>query len=360
MSTVTGMPRRAIVRPKRRAWRWVVSILAVLLVVIAALGGWILSSAQNAVDKSMNGQGGSAIDILMPKPLNNEGTGRVNVLITGNSFDDEGHQGAALTDSITVASMDLVNKKITLISIPRDMWVDYNGTKMKINNVFPAAAGGTAAADGLGDWRKGLDALGTVAERITGLRIDQKILVGYTALKDTVDAVGGIDVDITQTATDKRGIYDANVHLTLPYAVVHINGEDALKLARARNHPMPGEKPYGIADGDFGRGRNQRLIMAALQTKAKTSPALANPAAIVAIFDSISTNVRTDLSVSQIRRLYDIGAAAEPPSSISVRGPRDKLLITDYTKGGVDALVPIAGTFEYEAIQKYIETTLKG
>ena len=94
---------------------------------IAALGGWILISAQNAVDKSMNGQGGSAIDILMPKPLNNEGTGRVNVLITGNSFDDEGHQGAALTDSITVASMDLVNKKITLISIPRDMWVDIPG-----------------------------------------------------------------------------------------------------------------------------------------------------------------------------------------------------------------------------------------
>lgn len=344
-------------RNRRHVWRWVA---ATLFIVVAATTGWVFSRAQHAIDNSMQGGGGSAIDILMPKPLAGEETGRVNILLAGSSFDDTGHEGSTLTDSIMVASMDMTTKKITLISIPRDLWVEYQGKRMKINAVYPVGAAGSAGATGLGDSTAGLEALGSVVGKVTGLHIDQHVLVGYTALKDAVDAVGGIDIVIN--ATDPRGIWDPNTGLRLPNGLVHLDGATALTLSRARNHPMPGQVAYGIADSDFGRARNQRLILGGLLQKVKSSPALANPAAIVAIFDSISTNVRTDLTVSQIRRILDLSTQSSGAlGSLTIRGDSTKTLLDDYSSssdGASSALVPVAGRFDYTQIQKYLQDAL--
>jgi LCP family protein required for cell wall assembly len=337
---------------RRHVWRWIVAVLLVALVSGIGVAGWVLSRAQHAIDSSMEGQGGSAADLFVPKALDNEDAGRVNILLAGNSFDDEGHEGAALTDSIMVASMDMTTGHITLISIPRDLWVEYSGHQMKINAVFPYAASGTQGAETLGNWRQGMNALGGVVQKITGLHIDQYALVGYTALKDTVDAVGGIDVVIA--TDDPRGLYDANVDLLLAAGPAHLDGTDTLKLARARNHPMPGKKPYGI-NSDWGRAENQRMILAALLAKVRTTPALANPAAIVGIFDSIAANVRTDLTVSQIRRVFDLASKSGPIASVSIKGDDKTVLLVDYTTdAGADTVVPAAGRFAYYDIQRYI------
>jgi len=344
--------RHAIEPPRRRVWPWIVGVLLVALVSGVGVSAWVLNRAQHAIDSSMDGQGGSAADLFVPKALNHEDAGRVNILLAGNSFDDEGHEGAALTDSIMVASMDITTSHITLISIPRDLWVDYGGHQMRINAVFPYAASGTQGADSLGNWRLGMSALGSVAQKITGLHIDQYALVGYTALKDMVDAVGGIDVVIA--TGDPRGLYDANVDLTLPAGPAHLDGTDTLKLARARNHPMPGKKSYGI-NSDWGRAENQRMILAALLAKVKTTPALANPAAIVSIFDSIAANVRTDLTVSQIRRVFDLASKSGAITSVSIKGDDKTVLLVDYTTDtGADTVIPAAGRFVYYDIWRYL------
>lgn len=346
--------------PRRHIVRW---ILVGLLVIVLALGGWVLLRAQNAVDNATQGKGGTAIDILLPRPLAGEETGRVNILLVGNSFDDEGHDGAALTDSIMVASMNLVSHDVTLISIPRDFWVQYGGKEMKVNAVFPTAAAGSAGAAVLGDYQKGLAELSTVVTRITGLRIDHRVLVGYTALKDTVNAVGGIDVVID--SPDPRGIYDPNTNdLRLANGPQHLDGQKALDLSRARNHKKEGAPPpYGIPDAGYGRDRNQRMVLAALMDKVKHSPALANPATLVAIFDSVSVNVRTDLTVSQIRRTYDLAAGGGgEPRSLSIRGTEEHLLIKDYNNEAVGAsyaTVPTAGKFDYTQIQRYVRESLQ-
>lgn len=345
--------RRYAIQPRRRrVWPWVVGVLLVALVAGVGMSTWVLSRAQHAIDSSMDGEGGSAVDIFVPTPLDNEASGRVNILLAGNSFDDAEHEGAALTDSIMVASMDMATQHVTLISIPRDLWVEYGGHKMKINAVFPTAASGTSGADSLGNWRQGMAALGSVVQKVTNLHIDQFALVGYTALKDTVDAVGGIDVVIA--TDDKRGLWDPNVDLKLPNGPAHLDGVDTLKLARARNHPMPGEHPYGI-NSDWGRADNQRMILTALLTKVKTTPALANPATIVGIFDSIAANVRTDLSVSQIRRVLDLASNSGPIKSASIRGTDANLLLRDITTdAGEDVVVPVAGDFDYYSIWRYV------
>jgi len=351
----TGGPRH-----HRHVVRWIVAAVLVLAVGVSA---WVLTSAQRAVDAAMDGKGGAAIDILVPRPLNGEETGRVNLLLVGNSFDDRGHEGAALTDSIIVASMDLSTHRVVLASIPRDLWVEYDGDQMKINAVYPVAASGTSGASGLGDSAAGLAALSGVVTRVTGLRIDHYVLVGYTALKEIVDAVGGIDVVID--SPDPRGIYDpASNGLRLANGPQHLDGQTALSLSRARNHAQEGqEEPYGIPDAGFGRERNQRMVLSALMDKVQHTPALANPAVMVAIFDSVSANVRANLTVSQVRRVYDLTTQGGAPASVSLLGDGTVWLLRDYDDrevGASDALVPAAGVFDYSDIQAYLARALAG
>lgn len=315
------------------------------LVLVLGVVGWLGFSLQHAINSATDNQGGSVFDALNPKKLPGEDTGRVNLLLTGNSFDDQGHGGAGLTDSIMVASIDVATKKVTLISVPRDLLVTYQGQNMKINAVYVVA----------GEGLNGLNALGKVVEQVTGLHIDQHMLVGYNALRDAVNAVGGIDVNITAP----KGIYDPNIDLTLPHGMVHLDGETALKLARARNDPVPGETAYGLPYGDFDRQKSQRMILTALVDKAKSSAALANPVKIVDIFNSLSKNLQTDLTVSQISRLYQLTKNSGEPTSITINGSNSAPLLTDYNTSSIgDALVPNAGTYNYTQIKSYVASML--
>ena len=339
-------PKRGIPETRRHPARRrkVLIGIAIPLAIVLGIAGWLAYSLQHAINSATNNTGGSLLNVLRPQKLNGEATGSVNILLTGNSYDDKGHQGAALTDSIMVAHIDITKKKLTLVSIPRDLLVQYNGSDMKINAVYVQAGEGTA----------GLDALGTVVEQVTGLHIDQHMLVGYTALKDAVNAVGGITVDIT--SPDPRGIYDANLNLTLPNGPQQLNGDQVLQLARARNDPVPGKVSYGLPNGDFDRQENQRKILSALIAKAKGSGELANPLNLVKIFNSLSANLRTDLTVGQVSRLYQLmKGSGSGISSVSIRGKSTDLLLADYRSATLgDVLVPTAGTYDYSAIRKYI------
>lgn len=349
----TARPRRAI-QPKdeRRSLRRTLGVLALLLGLIVAGGvgvlSWVLYSAQKALDKSTNGHGGSIVQVLFPTSAASESSTRYNVLIAGNSYDDPGHSGGQLTDGIMIASIDPVTSKVALISIPRDLYVEYGGSAMKINAVYPSAGTGDA----------GLKALSQVAERVTGLHVDNYVLVGVTAFKDMVDAVGGVDVVIK--GTDPRGIYDPIQDLLLPAGPQHLDGNTALKLARARNDPLGGKVPYGLADSDYSRQQSQRMLLNAVAQKFKANPTLANPIALVTLFDNLSNTMATDLTASQIRTLFTLVSHSKgDPASITIRGQRGASLLTDYrSKGAGDALVPVAGTFEYGAIQKYVADTL--
>ncbi len=333
---------------RRTRRRWIILGISIPLVIIVAVVGWVGWSLQHAINSATGNKGGSIIDVLRPKPLQGEATGSVNVLLAGNSFDDPGHGGAALTDSIMVAHIDVAAKKLTLISIPRDLMVKYQGTDMKINAVYVVA----------GEGIPGLDALGSVVGQVTGLKIYQHMLVGYTALKDAVNAVGGITVDIT--SPDPRGIYDPNMGLRLANGPQQLNGDQVLQLARSRNDPVPGKVAYGLPNGDFDRQANQRKILSALIAKAKGSAALANPIAVVDIFNSLSKNLRTDLTVGQISRLYQLmqGSTAGV-TSLSIRGDSAKPLLGNYNTSSLgDALVPTTSFYDYSAIRAYVASHL--
>lgn len=346
-------PRRTAKREERRRTRRALAVLGLLLGLIfagvIASVGFVVYSAQKALDKATDGKGGSVIQVMFPGPAQPAQSSRTSILIAGNSYDDPGHPGGDLTDGILIATFDSVTNKTGLVSVPRDLWVTYNGKNMKINAVYVSAGRGQA----------GLNALGQVVETVTGLHIDQHVLVGVTAFQGMVDAVGGIDITIN--SPDPRGIGDPNVGLFLPNGPQHLDGKTALTLARARNDPIPGKEAYGLPDSDYSRQQSQRLILLGIIAKIKSTPTLANPLTVTTLFEKLSDSMKTDLTASQIRPLYDQLVKSGNPVTFTIRGPRNASLLTDYNSNGAgDALVPKAGIFDYTAIQSYVTTMLAG
>ena len=348
-----AQPSRARKREERRRSRRALGVLGLLLAVIFAgfLGtvGWVVYNAQKALDLSTNGKGGNVIEVLLPAqpPASAVAAGRLNLLIAGNSFDDPGHPGDTLTDGIMVASVDLASRRTTLVSVPRDLFVQFGGSSMKINAVYPAAGGGMA----------GLTALGQVVETVTGLRIDQRAVVGYTAIKSVVDDIGGIDVTIA--SSDPRGINDPWMGIRLQNGLQHLDGDTALRLARSRNFPVPAGDQYGLPQGDYSRQQSQRLIIGGILTKIKTTPTLANPLTVVDLFNQVSQHTVTDVTAGQLRSLYDLTSKSGNPGGFTIRGDSTNILLTDYNTPAVgDALVPKAGLYDYSSIKAFVASSL--
>lgn len=326
----------------RHHWKLLVICTVGLLLVAGSIYGYLLYTRANDVVKAVTKSGGVA-DLLTPEALNGEVSGMVNVLIAGNSADDGGHEGAELTDSIMVASYNVHANKLTLLSIPRDLYVDVSGSYMKINAAYENG---------------GIEELRGVVQTVTGLAINQQALIDYTAFKKMIDAMGGVDVTIN--SPDPRGIYDPMIGFNITNGLHHLNGTDALLLVRCRNDPTyDGRLAYGLPNGDFDRAANQRMVLVALLTKLASGQALANPAVLQSVIESLSGNVTTDFTAGQLRRVYDISKQNPSTVSVSIKGDDTHNLLSDYkTESAGDTLIPSAGIGNYTAIKAYVASVM--
>lgn len=290
-----------------------------------------------------------------PVPLKNQ-NGRVNVLLAANSADDPGHNGANLTDSIMVLSIDTSNNTALILSIPRDLWVNIPGNGYsKINAAYP---------DG------GMDTLQQIVQKDMGLTVDYQALVSYDAFRDLVNAVG--DITITIQSTDPRGIYDPNIDYTTrnccalakyPNGPVTLNGKQALNLARARGDPNPYGIPYGFPDGDFDRTEHQRQMILAIKDKADQASVIANPFKVSALVDAVGNNIKTNLQLDEIETLYTymkkIGDNSIASYNVNTLKGGNTTMLANYTSpDGQSALVPAAGIDDYSDIQAQIKKIL--
>ena len=291
------------------------------------------------------------LGVFHPVPLQNQ-NGRVNILLAANSADDPGHNGANLTDSIMVLSVNTKNNTALILSVPRDLWVNIPGNGYsKINAAYP---------DG------GMDLLQNVVQKDLGLTIDYQALVNYEAFKDLVDAVGGITINIQ--SPDPRGIYDPNIDYTsrrccalakYPNGPVTLNGHQALNLARARGDPNPYGIPYGFSDGDFDRTQHQRQMLLAIKDKSSQAGVIANPFKVSALVDAVGNNVKTNLQLDEVETLYTYMKKIDDNSIASynvntLKGGNTTMLENYTTPDGQSALIPAAGVGDYSAIQAQI------
>lgn len=348
-NTKSGKKRRVV--PRFITWR---KTLTTFLIIILAIGGWLgFKFAYNAA-KTFHG---GLFSVLSTKKLKGEDVGRVNILVAGNSADDAGHNGGRLTDSIMVLSLDTKNKTAFMMSIPRDLYVDIPGYgHAKINEAY--VDGQDDHFNESGYFPGGMGLLQQVVEENFNINLNYYALVNYTALKQMVDAVGGIDY--TVKSTDPRGLYDPSIDWTTRGPLVKLsngthklNGQQALNLSRARGDAYGS---YGFPAADFDRTNNQRQELLALKSKVTSTGVLANPAKLSSIFDAIGNNVKTDFTLGEVRRAYDLGKDVSNVQSVGLNNFHGKNLLTSYaTPSGQSALIPAAGVDDFSDIQAAIK-----
>jgi len=302
--------------------------------------------------------GGSIFGFLHSTKLKGEDVGRVNILLAGNSADDVGHDGGQLTDSIMILSIDTKNNKAFMLSVPRDLWVDIgNDGHAKINAAY--VYGQNDGFSQAGYPAGGMGQLEQVIEQDFGISINYYALIDYSALRDAVNAVGGIDINIQ--STDPRGLYDPSTDyvtngplVKLSNGTHHLSGEQALDLARARGDAYGS---YGFAGSDFDRTMHQRQMLVAIKSKAVSAGVIANPAKLTSLSNAFGSNVKTDMTLSEFRRLYDLvkPIGGSNLQSISLNNVNGKNLLASYSApGGQSALAPAAGVDDFDDIQAYL------
>ena len=296
----------------------------------------------------------SLLSIFENAPLN-ETNGRVNILLAGYSVDDPGHQGAALTHSIMVVSVNPKTKQAVLISIPRDTWVNIPGFGyQKINAAYEDGQQENFSQPGYDNGGMGL--LEEVVQQNFGITTDYNGLIDYAAFRDTVNAVGGITINIQ--SPDPNGLYDPYTGVDLPNGEVKLNGQQALNLARARGD---GPNSYGFPDSDFDRTQHQQQMLVALASKASSAGVITNPLKIGQLADAIGNNFKTNMSIGVMETLYKDtkGISGSNIKRVTLNNYNGQDLFTDYyAPDGEDALIPAAGFDNFTQIQTDIQTLI--
>ena len=189
-----------------------------------------------------------------PIPLLNDND-TINFLLIGH---DQGTPTSFRTDTLVAVILWPNDGQVSMISIPRDLWVYIPTVGMDRIN--------TAYEYGIGNYQGGGAALlrDTIAYNL-GLRIDHMAMVDFSGFSRIVDTLGGIDVPVACPYTDWRLIdpsYDSNdpnnwAEYSVPSGMIHMNGDIALWYARSRE-----------ASSDFDRGRRQQEVLRAMFAQA--------------------------------------------------------------------------------------------
>lgn len=208
---------------------------------------------------------------------------RINILLLGSDTDEK-FVGVYDTQVMIVVSIDPQRKQVSMLSIPRDLWVAIPSWGMgKI---------GTAYHDG------GLALARQTIEQNLEIPIDYYAWVGLEGFVKVIDTLGGVDLDVGHPVVDDR--YPDDINTTDPYAYrrlyipagpQHLDGLRALEYVRSR---------HGDLIGDFGRSGRQQQVLQALRGRAYGKQIVAN---LPAIALDLKDSIRTDLTLMDLAQL---------------------------------------------------------
>ena len=334
---------------KRRILRTAMAF-TILILAGGAYFGYKLYHTQ----KKVLAGGGKAVSVCTdnvdPSQLSKEGDSRINILLLG--IGGPGHDGADLTDTIMIASIDPINDKVALVSIPRDLWVHIPGDGyQKINAAYAYGKEGSNSKTTLGQEQDGITELDkTLQPILDGVNINYHVLLDFSAFKQMVDAVGGITVNVPDTLYDPTIAWENhNNPVIAKKGVQEFNGQQALLYARSRE-----------TSSDFARAERQRLIIAALKQKVFSAGTFANPIRVSSLLDSLGNNVYTDFSGTDLKCLYHQMSTIPSTSiaSLDMVTPPNNLLTTG-PMNGLSIVEPRAGLYNYNDIHTFLHTSLK-
>ena len=181
------------------------------------------------------------------------------------------------TDTILVASLDSVNKRASVMSIPRDTMSDVTRNVKKIN-----AAYSIGAKEGKGNVEKLKDEVSD----LMGFEVDNYVVVNLTAFEELIDAIGGVTIDVPRNMNYDDPYQDLHIHIDK--GLQTLNGEQAIGFVRYRS---------GYVEGDIGRVKAQQLFIEALVNQVATPATVTKMPKLI---DIVLENMDTDLTNGEL------------------------------------------------------------
>ncbi len=223
-----------------------------------------------------------------PQPLCG-GPAAMNILAIGSDSRGQ-HYLYGLADVIRLVRVDFVHARVSILEMPRDLWVQipdisdhYNITQGKLNQAY------LYGNKGLGYYEGADQGPGLLARTLNlnfGAQPDHYLAVNMLTFQSIVDAIGGLDVYLPYEISVKSKQNPKG--FGIPAGQHHIDGETALWIARIRQYST------------FSRAESQNIVLCALRRKL-LSPAVVP--AIPEVIRSFRSYVQTDLSPEQINQL---------------------------------------------------------
>lgn len=204
-----------------------------------------------------------------------------NILIAGIGW--KGHDGGELTDSIMLASLNGATHHVTLLSIPRDLYVSYPKEKWsgRINTLYDMGRANNV----------GITYLAEKIREITWQPIDHYIVIDFSGFKQIIDILWGVTVDVPEDLTD-REYPDYNwwyIIFSVKKWLQSFDGETALRYARSRH-----------STSDFDRSNRQQLIIKAIKEKASDLWYITSPEKIGELYNAVISHLDTDMSIAKM------------------------------------------------------------
>lgn len=225
-----------------------------------------------------------------------QGQTSITIMVLGvDRRPDGGDQNA---DVIILARLDLIEKEIHAVSIPRDLLVDIPGYGQgKINGAYNLGMKANP-----GNPISGVAMMRDTLEDNFGVHIDDYVLVDFQGFEQVIDAVGGINLNVpTQIIDPAYPTVDYGTEVVeFDPGWQHMDGETALKYARTRN-----------ADSDDERRGRQFDVLLALFDQGKGIGSITNASEIIlALGDSVQTSFALDEQLTLARLGFDMNRSA--------------------------------------------------
>lgn len=360
----------------RKVW---LKPLLIVVAIIVMVGGFFVIKTGFVLNKITNG--GNILSNLahvipgVNQEIKGQKDGRINVLLLGMRGADD-PAGGTLADTIMVLSVVPNENKVSLVSIPRDLWVKDPGRESysKINAVH---AQGEQSGKG-----QGLANMKEIVTQVAGQSIHYAVSIDFKGFKDLVDSLGGINIHLdnsfseplqflgatgrcdlntftvptgqveTKTNTDAKGRktvrhYDicatktpaeCGGNFTLAAGDLTLNGDQALCFSRSRD-----------TTSDFERAKRQQIILQKIEEKATSLGTLSDFNKVNGMLNALGNNVRTDMQPWEMKIFYDIYKSMAKPQIVQrvLENSEEGLLYNppeDPSKGYI--LLPIGDNYD--------------
>src|SRR3989338_2988854 len=308
------------------------SIALLFLIASATLGGILFASSAGIKPNTIIAKL-RTLTLSREKVLEGESTDRINILLLG--MGGAGNKGATLTDTIIFGSLRPSDKKIALLSIPRDLQVNIPGYGYrKINSVNAYAEGSQPGSGSI------------AASELIGKTLKQPVhyyvRLDFDAFKEIIDSVGGIEVKIDQSFYDPFYPDEDFGYAPVSFeaGVQTMDGDRALKFARSR-HGTNGE------GSDFARARRQQKVLVALKQRLLSFDVLLRPKRIKSILESLQSHIQTNITLWEGMRMANLFKDTDTDQIISrVLDASPEGLLIERNYNGAFVLEPKSGNWD--------------